>query len=56
LFAALAATLVVVTIATLAASQLLGWISVALALGSFGVYLAWRRAVRRDRGRLSSAG
>jgi Flp pilus assembly protein TadB len=53
LFAALAATVVVATVATLAESQLLGWLAVALGLGSFLLYLRWRRAVRRAR--LSSA-
>jgi hypothetical protein len=49
LFLALGATIVVTTAATLAASQVLGWVSVALGIGSLLLYLRWRRAVRRAR-------
>jgi hypothetical protein len=55
LFALLGLTLVVLTIATLRGSQVLGWASVVLCLSSLGVYLAWRRALRDERRRLSSA-
>lgn len=49
LFAALAATIVVTTVATLMASQALGWISVALGLACLVLYFRWRRTVRRAR-------